>query len=656
MERARTDDFVRTALKELKLNYDEQKSRNPDICDALKNASKSGKGGSGYPEFFVYYPENSKYLIVIEDKEDNNKLVKYTDDGDVDLTTGKASPVSMYAVNGAVHYANSILAKTSKFDVIIALGVTGDFRTHNILAFAVTRRGVKNFGSWQNFEMLRFENISDLIDTKIYNKPTKDEILEKNIIKIANELNEDLRKYGQVQEHWKPLIISGLVLALKDPDFEQTYGIILRGEKIGKTKNYSDGSKIYDYIEKTLRKSSFGMDQKIQLMLAEFSFIKDDLNLNNIHDELQETPLKYITRKVHEKVYQTLANHKYDILGKFYSRFLKYASGSDSSALGEVLTPGHITEAFCRLSNLNEKDTIIDPCTGTGGFLVSSMNYMIDLIKNNPALTEAEKSNKILNLKSNQLYGIENKRNLFTVATTNMILRGDGKSNLMYEDCFKVNSEVRTSMHATVGMMNPPYSLAKKLKDAKFSEWNFILNMLDMLEVGGRGLAIVPLSVPVGQTEYEILYKKEFLSKHTLDAVITMPAELFYPVGTHTCIMIFKAKIPHPTDHRVKFINFDDDACIKHKTLGRITTRNTAERMQFLYDVYFDKIDVDKTVMIKAKLGESGLGAENEEWIYSYHYFDETIPDDDLFKQKILEYVKFKTKQILEGREGLFEE
>ena len=150
--------------------YDEQSSKITNVKNALKNASKTGKGGVGHPEFIIQYPENPKYLIIIEDKERNDRLIKMLDDGNLDMTLGFDGAVNMYAVNGAVHYAQNIINALPEYDVVISLGVTGNERFHNIICYAVTEKGYKPLGEWKNFELLKYENLKDLIDTKIYNK------------------------------------------------------------------------------------------------------------------------------------------------------------------------------------------------------------------------------------------------------------------------------------------------------------------------------------------------------------------------------------------------------------------------------------------------------------------------------------------------------
>ncbi|SUN38118.1 BcgI-like restriction enzyme subunit alpha [Staphylococcus aureus] len=107
-----------------------------------------------------------------------------------------------------------------------------------------------------------------------------------------------------------------------------------------------------------------------------------------------------------------------DILGSFYGEFVKYG-GNDGNALGIVLTPRHITNLMCELISINHTDFVLDPCCGSGGFLVTAMNKMFNL---------ADTKEEIKSIKQNQIHGIELTQSLFTTATTNMILRGDGKA------------------------------------------------------------------------------------------------------------------------------------------------------------------------------------------------------------------------------------
>jgi len=243
-------------------------------------------------------------------------------------------------------------------------------------------------------------------------------------------------------------------------------------------------------------------------------------------------------------------NNGIDIMGQFYGEFLKYTAG-DGKGLGIVLTPKHITELFCDLVDLKPTDKVLDICTGTGGFLISSMDYMIKkTIKQN--IEESDRLNAINKIKSNGLVGIEQQPHMFALSASNMILRGDGKSNLYQGSCFDKDIIEKIKQHkCNVVFLNPPYSQ----KD--FSELQFINHMLNCLDVGGIGIAIVPMSCGIDTKNKDI--KTQILEKHTLKATMTMPNELFYPVGTHTMIMVFQAYIPHNTENETWFGYWKND-------------------------------------------------------------------------------------------------
>lgn len=167
-----------------------------------------------------------------------------------------------------------------------------------------------------------------------------------------------------------------------------------------------------------------------------------------------------------------------------------------------------------------------------------------------------------------------------------MILRGDGKSNLKNKDFLNQNpAKLQSEIMATVGMINPPYSMAKRTKDKEQYEINFISRMLDSLVTGGRGIAIVPQSTVTGKTKTEKEIKRDILKKHTLEGVITLNKETFYNVGVNAVIVVFKAGIPHHKDHKCKFIDFSDDGYEVAKHIGLIETPEAKDRKELLLNV-----------------------------------------------------------------------
>lgn len=148
------------------------------------------------------------------------------------------------------------------------------------------------------------------------------------------------------------------------------------------------------------------------------------------------------------------------------------------------------------------------------------------------------------NIRRNNLHGIELRDDMFSIAWHIMILRGDGKSNLICADFLKQKSEGMYKKGFTVGLMNPPYSQGKAKSTAHLTELKFICHLLDCVGDGARCVVIVPQSTMVGKTKEDKIDKQYILDNHTLEGVITLNTDTFYGVGTNPVIAVFTAHQP----------------------------------------------------------------------------------------------------------------
>lgn len=624
-EATKTDQFVRNMIESLGVSYEEQGSSIKEVKEALKTGSKTGKGGIGKPEFTFL---SNHFLVVIEDKLDNDKNIKLTSENEIDFSVNAKRD---YATNGAVHYAKHI-ATHSSFNKIFAIGITGDEKHHIIQPVYVTDNEVILLDEIETLENFKPSNIEKYHSTEVLKETPAEQIELKEIIKLSKELHEHLRNYGQLSEQEKPLVVSAILLALNDENFS-TDNLI--GNQVSK-----DGKKILDALSNYLDVVEVTPDFKKKTILDQFSFIKNRVKLNEIDINLGKTPLKYFTDFIQREILPAIqANVKEDVLGRFYGEFVKY-SGGDGKGLGIVLTPTHITELMCDLVNLKPQDIVFDPCAGTAGFLISAMHYMLE--------QEKDEKNKE-KIKKEQLHGVEIREDLYTIATTNMILRGDGKSNLRRADF--INSDIGQfkQIQATVGLMNPPYSQAKNEDTLHLSELSFIIRLLDVLAPQGKCAVIVPQSTMIGKTKADKENKKRLLKHHTLEAVITLNKETFYGVGTNPCIAVFTAHEPHDEEKRVKFINFEDDGFVVRKHIGLVPTELSKDRKKKLLDVYFDRDEAPTSLMVKSKI------LPTDEWLHSFYYFNDEIPSVDDFKKTMADYLTFEFDMRSHGRGYLFE-
>jgi len=622
----KTLDFHIGKLLDLaKINYTPNASNIKEIRDALMTASKKGTGRVGYPEFTAI---SGEFILVIEDKSDLNKQVNYTDESETELSTDTKSIID-YAENGAVHYAKEILAKTS-FQKIFAFGCSGDEKHHIIRPIFVSKDGCKLLQPVENFENFAEENIDKYYREQVLEETPPETIELQEILKKSAELHEHLRNYGQLGDSEKPLVVSAILLALREnPNIAE----LLRGDLVK-----TDGNIIFDALSTHMTRVEVKPETKKEQVLSQFNIVKDRTILNQVDERLQKTPLKYFTEYLKKNVYSSVvANTKEDVLGRFYGQFIRY-SGGDGQTLGVVLTPSHITELFCDLIDLKPEDAVFDPTCGTGGFLITAMNKMLD---------QADKSeaNKI---KRDRIHGIEIREDMFAIATTNMILRGDGKSNLLKDDFLKRSVEAMRANQYTVGLMNPPYSQAKGKDTAHLSEIHFIQHLLDGLADRGRAVVIVPQSTMVGKTSEDKQVKKRIIKKHTLEGVITLNKNTFYGVGTNACIAVFTAHQPHNPQKYCKFINFEDDGFVVSKHIGLIETERAKERKAHLLSCWLHGAPADTKFMVKTTI------EPEDEWLHSFYYFNDEVPKAEDFEQTIGDYLAFEFNMIMQGRDYLF--
>ena len=494
------------------ITIEEQKSEINRVNKTLSNASKALSGNPGYPEFIITTNVDANYIIVIECKADVKKHE----------SKNRGKPKD-FAVDGVLHYASFL----KKEYTVLAIAVSGNTKSSlKVSNFLVPFESEKpkelcNEASRIVDEIISFEDYYRLsaFDPDVERKRHQD------LIAFAKELHEFIWTTAKIPEEEKPLLVSGTLIALMNKPFLHSF------------KHYTAEVMPNKWLEAIRDELSHAEipQAKIDTMLQPYAIVSSSPNLGKPDSKLSKKypqgVLYEVIREINENVWPFISiYHNFDVVGHFYGEFLKY-TGGDKKALGIVLTPRHITELFCELANINKKDTVIDICAGTGGFLISAMLSMLKT-----ALTEEERND----IKKNRLIGIENGPKMFSLSASNMILRGDGKANLHQGSCFddgiikfikdRVNDDNEVVKgkkleQPNVGLLNPPYAQSKS--DAELHELYFVKHMLDQLKEGGIGVAIIPVSCVISPSNA----KREIVKYHTLKAVMSMPDDLFYPVG-----------------------------------------------------------------------------------------------------------------------------
>ena len=497
--------------------------------------------GTAKPEYIITFRDNPDKIIVIECK----KTTKFHQSEDL-------SHPKSYAVDGVLYYAKYL---KNNFDVI-AIAISGTKEDSYKANSYYWKKGENTFEEIEKTRdiILTPLNYIDLLENK---KLTRKFSIEEIKVK-ASHFNKLMREELQIQPQERISFIASCLLALQDAAFMRVYAELA-----------ADNNALIETLIAAVRRvlvSNAIPDNKIAQIINNTNLIKNYARLFELQP-LQEGSLFYFLKQLELSIIPMIndANAHQDALGIFYHEFIKYTAGNAGHELGIVLTPEHLCDFMCEIGDIGVNDTVIDICCGTGSFLVSAMKHMIDKAKN---------TNEIAHIKQKQLYGIEIQANIYTIAITNMIIRGDGQTNIYNMDCFqfKPNSLSNKQPVFTVGLLNPPYAMRN------MPELKFVKQLLDFLAPHGVGVVVVPVSCAIGTKFKE--ERKQLFEHHTLKAVFSMPDDIFYPIGTNVCVMVWIAHVPHNSQEPTFFGYYKDDGFAKRKNLGRVDVNNKWENIK----------------------------------------------------------------------------
>ena len=570
---------------------EEQKSDYPRVAKLLKNASKKGSG-PGLPEFIISSRPQSDFLIVVECKGDETKHI-----------STEGNRYSEYAVDGVLLYA-SYLAK--EFDVL-AIAVSGQTESALRISHYLQLRGTTQPIEFPTANILPFAGYRDkVLRSEIKFRQDYDEL-----IAFSRDLNEQLQA-EKIKEAHRGLLICGILVALGNEAFKQSYKVQWNAKQLAENLVIS--------IINEFTNAQLPPDRIVSLRGA-FSFIELNTTLTTDKDFFVS-----LIEQIDTKVNSFIKTHKYhDALGQFYVQFLRYAN--NDKGLGIVLTPPHIAELFAELAGVNKSSVVYDNCCGTGGLLIAAMKRMLG-----DGTLDDEAENEI---KENQLIGLEFQDDIYALAVSNMVVHGDGKANIFSGDCFGEVGKLATERKPNVGLLNPPY----KTKGSKIEELEFVLNNLAALQPGGTCVAILPLGCAISDDATMKGLKRRILENHTLEAVMSMPSDIFHDskVGVVTCVMVITAHHPHPAGKKTWFGYWRDDGFETTKHLGRIdlNQRWTGIRNQWVTAYRNRAIVQSQSVM-------SEVTVEDEWCAEAYMDTDYSVLATSDFENEIKQYVAYR--------------
>lgn len=681
------DEWVREKLKSmgLKLGKDFlEKDASAYLKDALKGASKTKKQtGTGIPDFVIekYKVDNEIIPVIFECKLGVGKLEKYAKDNEKALDFSNDA-ISKYALNGALHYARVALQNESQkqdhYKEIIAIGIAGDnsqnVRVKIACVFADSSLAYKEI---KNTNLDFLENAKSF--THFYKEECKLTEEDRHLILIRGkwhlsyhsaQLNKLMHNHN-ITAPQRVLYIAGMILSMQSV-MSNEYRILTKGlspaDLQGSQENgLRDGELVFERIEEFLQ-VKVPDSAKRKLMLDSFNEIRKDTDRDKIpknftykEGEKKNPNHKIIAHilkepsSINKQIFAYIYAHIYkeidglnghlDIMGECYSEFLKYALG-DGKELGIVLTPPYVTKMMTQILDITSTDRVMDLATGSAGFLISSMEQMIEDVYKNTAKHSTQANKAILELKTKQLLGIEYNAEMFALATSNMILRGDGSSKIYKANTFETEDSLYVSFAPTRILLNPPFTW-------DYNGLPFIEFGLDRMRPHGLGAIIIQDSAGNGQA---IPITQSILKKHTLKASIKMPIDLFQPMaGVQTSIYIFEAKIPHDFEKPVKFIDFRNDGYKRTKRSLQEVDK-PAQRYKDILKIYkqglnakLDNSVYEKPINLSEVYVEDFISESGADWNFDQHKKIDTTPTLADFKKCVSEYLAWEVSNVLKN-------
>ena len=658
-------DLANGWLKSYKLDYKlEQESLNTEIDKALNDYhSKSGGIGGNRPDAKLLLQDKNLnfFPILIEYKGYKDKLIKLDVNGQVENKNTKNEPhltnINSYAVNGAVHYANALLHYTSYTD-IIAIGMTGhkdesDNIKHSIGVYYVSKSNLgagQKVGEYSDFSFLSSENFDDFV-AKVKTLHLSQEELdklkvqkEKEIDKSLRDLNNDIyqnekglgendRVYLVAASIMATIGIPGKVAPLEKEDLKSSI-----------EEGNTDGEIVLRKIKAFLKEKKIPQDKQDIIIRTLSNTLLTD-NINKVEDG--ETQLKRVFTKIVDDlgIYYKIGLST-DFTGKLFNEMYSWLGFTQDKLNDVVLTPSYIATLLVKLARVNKDSYVWDFATGSAGLLVSAMNEMLNDAKDTITSPE-ELVLKEIKIKAEQLLGLEVLSNVYMLAVLNMIMMGDGSSNILNKDSLKFDGKYgfgKTDeiFPADAFILNPPYS-------ASGNGMVFVKKALQMMN---KGYAAIIIQNTAGSGKAKE-YNKSILENNTLIASIKMPIDIFIgKASVQTNIYVFKVGEKHHKDEMVKFIDFSDDGYSRSNRKKANNNLKDTDRAKERYIELADLVRFGRSklnIFSEKEYYESTINPNNgADW--NYNPIIDTTPTIDDFKKTVNNYLAWDVSQLLKNQ------
>lgn len=659
------EDIAKKQLNAIKLKYfTKTENINSEIDDALRKApSKNGGEGNNYPDIKLLLQTKSKNNIpvMIEVKGTKGALVKFDERGDIENLKKDGTPnyanIKKYAVNGAVHYADAILNNTESYSGVLAIGINGyeDSTKKIVTELEVYYVSKNNFllpKKLQAYTDLSFlsENNSDNLSEEINNLSLSEAEQEKktkdfeNLIEIRlKDLNQRMHDDLNIAVGARVQLVAGLIMAALGVENQVSPLQIadLKGDMGGSS---NDGQIVINKISDFLSVKNIPLEKK-ELIIND---LKNVFIGSKIYATVNgESKIKTVYRIIKDEIMPIFTSARHlDFTGRLFNVLNEWVAIPDGARNDVVLTPRYVCELMAKLCKVNKDSYVWDYAVGSAGFLISAMKQMIKDAENS-IKSPLELQQKIWKIKGCQLLGVEIRADIYMLAVLNMILMGDGSTNILHEDSltqfdgnYEQGNQKGEPFPANVFLLNPPYS-------AEGKGFVFVEKALSKM-VGGRAAILIQENAGSGNG---LPFTKNILAKNTLVASIHMSDIFCGKAGVQTAIYVFDVGVAHNKDNMVKFIDFSNDGYTRQnrkKSGADVNLKNTdhaIERYEEIVDIVLNR--KKKTNYFDDCVIEDTINLEGKDWTYNQHRKIDTVPTEADFRKTVADYLSWKVSTLM---------
>ena len=656
------EDLFKCQLRDLGIKfYSKNDTVNFTIDNALNSSpSKTGGNGNNYPDIkLLLITDNNRQIpVMIEVKGRKGDLVSFDKKtNEIQMTNKDGQPnykaIKKYAVNGAVHYANAIL-EHSDINEVIAIGINGYYDAENsselkteFESYYISKklycvpRKIGNVNDFTLFKQSNLDKFTKILDNFVLTPEEKEKLvfqketdLEVKVKAIHQRLYEDPMFSTALETNQKLYLFCGLIMAGMKIQGIQDLDDELKGNN---STLANDGISILNRIKIFLnqkKSSTPKVDMIIKLLETVFLVEKlwrpvgGESKLKTLYKEVKQSIIPILNTDLH-----------IDFTGKIFNSLTDWINIENDHKHDVVLTPRYVTQLMVKLARTNKDSLVWDSAMGSAGFLVSAMEAMIEDAKQ--SIQDADELNqKINDIKNKQLLGIEILGNVFTLAVLNMILMGDGSSNLINMDSFEYKN---FPFIPNVFLLNPPYS-------ANGSGFNFVEKALEQMTTG-YACILIKESAAAGNG---LPYTKRILEKNTLIASIHMPNDLFKgSASVQTAIYLFKIGECHNKDNYVTFVDMSNDGYTRSargKSSQEVNLRDT-DNAKARYEEVVDIILNKKTktsyyTEVNGLVIKDTITLNGNDWTFAQHNKIDNNHTIDDFKKTVKDFLSWKVSQI----------